>query len=339
VIRVRLGVAGLGRTRFAYSPLTEIAESLYLLSSRRVLPPYEPWLTEVRHRLGRVDIDLLASVVPQRTLVAAFFFVGPASPATSIDQQLQALAQTPIEILRRDLEAVWRGAAMPSVLLDVISDDSCGATRLADAVGEYWRAAIEPHWTAMRAVLDDDVAYRARQLTKQGVEGLLSEMHPELTVHDDLLRIDKKRHPDHYEDHDLAGTGMVLVPSIFVWPNVVFAAGDHRIPSLTYPARGIGNVWGTGAVTAHDDVLGALLGRSRAAILKALVRPHSTTELALRLGTSPPAVSQHLSVLRRSGLVVSWRSGRKVLYRRTPLAASVVAASGSADVDEASAWA
>jgi len=54
----------------------------------------------------------------------------------------------------------------------------------------------------------------------------------------------------------------------------------------------------------------------------------STTDLAGQLGQSSAAVSEHLAVLRRSGLVTSWRSGRRVLYQRTPLATSIVAASG-----------
>jgi DNA-binding transcriptional ArsR family regulator len=56
----------------------------------------------------------------------------------------------------------------------------------------------------------------------------------------------------------------------------------------------------------------------------------STTELSLKLGQSPSSVSQHLSVLRRSGLVTSWRSGRRVLYRRTDLATSIVEANSVA---------
>jgi hypothetical protein len=36
-------------------------------------------------------------------------------------------------------------------------------------------------------------------------------------------------------------------------------------------------------------------------------------------------------VLRRSGLVTSWRAGRRVLYQRTALATSVVAASAGQD--------
>jgi DNA-binding transcriptional ArsR family regulator len=41
----------------------------------------------------------------------------------------------------------------------------------------------------------------------------------------------------------------------------------------------------------------------------------STSDLAGRFGMSPPAVSRHLSVLQRAGLVLSQREGRRVLYR------------------------
>ena len=41
----------------------------------------------------------------------------------------------------------------------------------------------------------------------------------------------------------------------------------------------------------------------------------STTDLAGRFSLSPPAVSRHLAVLQRAGLVVSERQGQSVLYR------------------------
>src|SRR4030095_11364159 len=43
-------------------------------------------------------------------------------------------------------------------------------------------------------------------------------------------------------------------------------------------------------------------------------------------GRSPPAVSQHPAVLRRSGLACSWPSGRRVLDHRTTLGDGIVAA-------------
>jgi DNA-binding transcriptional ArsR family regulator len=176
----------------------------------------------------------------------------------------------------------------------------------------------------MRSVLEEDVAYRAGELTRNGVAAMLADMHPELSIHDDVLQIAKRRVDLHQDEH-LVGQGIVLVPSVFVWPNVVFAVDPARPPSLTYPARGVGNLWGRQEPDLADaDPLPALLGKSRAEILTALHLPCCTTELAAKLSQSPSAVSQHLSVLRRNGLVRSWRVGRRVLYLRTDLATSIV---------------
>lgn len=41
----------------------------------------------------------------------------------------------------------------------------------------------------------------------------------------------------------------------------------------------------------------------------------STSELAQRFGISPPAVSRHLALLLRAGLVSAERQGQRVLYR------------------------
>ena len=41
----------------------------------------------------------------------------------------------------------------------------------------------------------------------------------------------------------------------------------------------------------------------------------STADLAQRFGMSAPAVSRHLSVLLRAGLVAAERQGQRVLYR------------------------
>jgi DNA-binding transcriptional ArsR family regulator len=71
-------------------------------------------------------------------------------------------------------------------------------------------------------------------------------------------------------------------------------------------------------------VLDELVGETRAAILRALDIPMTTTEMASRLGVTPGAVSQQLSVLRRAGVVDAHRSGRGVYSELTPLGQSLV---------------
>ena len=325
-----MSVSDLGRTRFAFSPLTEAAESLYMLASGAVHPLYRGWFESVRPRLDLVDLPLLTAVIPARPLIADFLLAGAVDPTTTIEQQLRLVAELPADYLAAEIEAVWEDERMPPRARELIVS-AAGPRRLADALRRYWSVAIEPHWRAMRAVLDDDVAHRANKLTKGGVGAMLADLAPEVSLRGEVLRIDKKRQVDGDQEEDLSGIGLLLVPSVFVWPNVVFAVSPSGPATLTYPARGVASLWGhDDVVAAAENELGALLGRSRAEIIVALAVPHSTTELALALGQSPSSVSQHLSVLRRCGLVKSWRSGRSVLYRRTDLATSIVDASAPA---------
>ena len=121
-----------------------------------------------------------------------------------------------------------------------------------------------------------------------------------------------------------AGAGLVLVPSVFVWPSVLsVAAGD--VAQLAYPARGLATLWEPPAAT--PDALAAVLGRGRARLLTELVAPVSTTELARRTGMSPAGVSQHLTALRAAGLVVTHRQGRMLLSARTTVAEALLHAS------------
>jgi DNA-binding transcriptional ArsR family regulator len=332
VIHLRMGMADLERIRFAYSPLAETAESLRMLASGRVTPLHRGWYDLTRPNLGTIDLDLLGAVVPDRPFRADALYAGAGAtdPNTTMDTQLKLLAEMAPDELEQDLRAVWGGQPLPRAAARLVAEGGTGVRRLADALWDYWTVAVEPHWRSIRSVLDDDLTYRAARLTHGGIEALLSDLHPEISVSGRSLLIDKPRHSC---DHHLGGRGLVLIPAVFLWPNVIVGADTAYPPQLTYAARGIGTLWGGDSREAgDDDALAALLGRSRAAILSCLALPRSTSELAADLGQSAPSVSQHLAVLRRSGLVTSRRSGRRVLYRRTALATSLVVASGS-DLD------
>ena len=122
---------------------------------------------------------------------------------------------------------------------------------------------------------------------------------------------------------DLAGRGLLFVPSAFTWPRPAVSVEPPWQPFLVYPARGIAALWEPGRA-APPAALAALLGARRATILRALHAPRSTTELARALELSPGSVSQHLSVLRDAGLVHGHRVGRAVLYVRSPTGEGIV---------------
>jgi DNA-binding transcriptional ArsR family regulator len=326
VIRLRLGPGDLERLRFAYSPLAEVAESLYVLHSGQIPLLHRGWFDHIRTRLRRVDMPVLRAIVPApRPHVASFLLSGAREPSTSIDAQLAAVADCSTERLRADLEVVWRGE-LPEDTKRVLEHG--GGPRIAEALRQYWQVAIKPFWPQIRAVLDADVAYRATRLARGGIEALLTDLHPELELAEHAIEVHSSAKGS---EHELRGAGLMLVPCVFAWPHVMIDVDAGNPPSITYGPRGIGELWPQ--IPPPDrtyDALADLLGRTRAAILRAATLPKSTCDLAAELGQSMPAVSAHLVVLRRAGLVSSWRARRRVLYQLTPLARSVLAASSAA---------
>jgi DNA-binding transcriptional ArsR family regulator len=95
-----------------------------------------------------------------------------------------------------------------------------------------------------------------------------------------------------------------------VWPRV----DPPWDPAMTYQPPGIGDLW---LEESNGTALPELMGRRRAALLRSLERPASTSTLAQQTGWTPGGINSHLAVLRRTGLVVRRRDGREVVYSRT----------------------
>jgi DNA-binding transcriptional ArsR family regulator len=115
----------------------------------------------------------------------------------------------------------------------------------------------------------------------------------------------------------LAGRGLVLMPSAYVWPSVVAIIDTPWQPTIAYPARGIAALWEQPPAPPHALV--RLIGRTRALLLASLDHPTSTSTLAEILGHSVSGTSGHLIALRDAGLVSGTRHGHEIRYARTPL--------------------
>jgi len=72
-------------------------------------------------------------------------------------------------------------------------------------------------------------------------------------------------------------------------------------------------------MASHGLILNALSDATRRSIIERLrTAPDSVEEIARGLPISRPAVSQHLAVLKQSGLVSERRAGRRRIYRLEP---------------------
>lgn len=322
VIRLRLSAADLRKTTFAYSPIAELTASLWMLAAGTVPPVHRAWYAEVRPRLRHLDWPVLHAVAPHRHELPIFLFPPTSSVQTSIDSQLRAVAEVPGDLVRSELEHTWNGDPMPDAAQSVIADGRAGARRIAEALWEYWAVAVEPYWARIRAVFDDDLGYRSAALVDAGMSVVLAGLDPELRIEGDTLLIDK---PDEYTTN-LDGAGLRLIPSVFIDSGLAYAGDAPEAPSIAYPSRRLIGVWEPESECDEVSALAALIGKSRATILLRLRLPRPTSALARELRLSQAAVNQHLTVLHRSGLLSSRRSGRLVLYQRTALADELIAA-------------
>jgi hypothetical protein len=315
---LRLRSEDLLQCRFAISPLNETADALRSLSMRAAEAYHLPWKRQARQLVPGLGIGPLQAILTLRGDQPDFLTPAPDSPFTEFEAELDRVRATPPARVAAELAQCLGGQR--EVLRDhpVLAGDPAEARDLlADMLGRAWAALIEPWWPRLRDLLDADITYRARRLADSGVAATLGELHPKVTWDGRVVRFDSSDS----REWDVSGSELVLVPSAFIWPAV--AVSEDR-PALVYPARGVFDLWPPGSRPGGD--LARLIGQTRAALLTALAEPGSTTGLAARTGIPVSSVSEHLAVLRATGLVATVRTGRFLVHQRTALG---VALSGS----------
>ena len=311
MIAYRFGREDLLRTRFAISPLFELAASVPVLRDPGAHSVHLPWVREARTRLAGFDYSLFDAIHPGGAYAPDFVAPPPRTPLPDVEEELARVRATPPERVRQELALAFEGREPPAVARPLLEDPAAALPALVDLMAEYWERAIAPWWDAIRAVLEADIRQRSRHLAGGGALELFAGLHADVRWHDGALLVERP----HEAVVELAGRGLQLVPAAFGWPRVGAMFDPPWQPALIYPPRGVGDLWAP--VTEDTQALGELLGRRRAGILVALAAEATTTELSSRLAASPAGVSEHLGVLRRAGLVRARREGRTVLYSRT----------------------
>jgi hypothetical protein len=330
VIELQMAADDFTRLRFGYSPLAEAVSSLNALHSGQVHPLHRRWADDTRQRLRVLDTALLHAIAPPGRNV----IVPPVdlTAAASVRHQLRLVADWAPGLLRAELETVWCGRPMPAAAREVICDGPAGARRVAAALAVYWDTALAPHWDRMRAALEADIAYRARHAALSGISAMLNDLHPRLRLDQSAIRVTAGC-PAFSQTLQPGGKGILLMPTVFEWAGLSVDPGTLGMPSISYTTRGLSAAWEHTASTVTGDPVSALMGKGRTAILRGTGLPRTTTDLARDLHLSGATVSVHLATLKRCGMLTSWRSGQRVFYQRTPLAASILAAASTSPAD------
>lgn len=311
------------RVRFAISPVWETMAALRVLLEPQRRRYHLPWLEAVRPDLEQLDLWPLLVLSPQTGWTPDFLSPAPAGPGTNIADQLRQVRETAPEQVAREVKRSLTqrsGDAAPEAAWRLLDDPTATRAMLADLLERCWQLLIAPHWPRLRDLLQADMLYRTQMLGDYGLERVLGELHPRARWTGNTLTIEVPS----TERHQLAGTGLLLMPSVFAWPGLTAIIDPPAQPAFVYPARGIAELWQP-APTLHSEALGRLLGRTRAALLESLAEPASTHVLARRHELAPSTVSEHMAALHDARLITRRRHRHTVLYQQTSLGTELAA--------------
>ncbi|GHE40039.1 transcriptional regulator [Streptosporangium violaceochromogenes] len=306
----RVGADVLARSRFAVSPLAQTVVSLLVLHRERPVPGREPWLrAHLPAYRGRVTANPVERTLVRAALrpgwLADFMTVPPMESDRTFHDELARIRAAPAELLFDDL-ATALGGPVPAELL---VPDLPG--RAADLLEWVWAHTVEPEWGRLRRVFEADIVARTGKLGAGGWAEALNGLRPGLRwLGDGRLRINGYGYPP----LDVADDARLLF--IPVTGGSWVGWDPPRRYAVVYPCTGL-LAEPEGSVL--PEALHRLLGPVRAGILIRLAEPKSTTQLVALTGHGLGSVGGHLKVLLEARLVRRRRSGRSMLYYRTPL--------------------
>ena len=328
MLTITLSAEDLGNVRFASAP-APVLETVLLLFELRHRPhrPGSDWRGLVRASFPAQARPLL-NLVADRSR-ALFLDVLTPDP----DEVFRRLRTTPQPVHHRNVDRISRlnQVPLPTWLRRYGAGDAEVIRVLDRALRSFHAACLAPQWRSVSQQFHSDVAHRAAVFHQRGTIGMLRALSPDLLVSqapeagEVVLRSpypwDRAERP--------AGRGLVLVPSAF-WTGHPLITWDPLDPAqyvLIYPAHGAPPAV---TVATSQDPLAALLGATRATVLRTLAEPRTTTGIARYANISPSSASEHAATLRDAGLLTSHRRGQATEHRLTQLGHALLRTSGAA---------
>lgn len=238
----RFGPVDLLRCRFSISPRWETQEAVRVLLYRNRQAYHLPWLRGIREAADGLDLRPLWLLMPKKGHNPDFLSPPPSGPSVTFEEELARVRAADPGAAREDLRrslVCTPGAVESDIGQRLLADPERSVRELADLLERAWTCLVAPHWPRLRALLEADVLFHSRRLAAGGLEALFDGLHPDLRWSGDTLVIDRRTH----HDRSLDGQGLLLMPSAFVWPEVVGGYDPPWQPTVVYPARGIGALW------------------------------------------------------------------------------------------------
>jgi DNA-binding transcriptional ArsR family regulator len=297
------------------APLMELGLALMTLT-RPADPVFLRWRRRAQQSLppqARPMLDLLSPTGKSP------LFLDP--PTAGFAEGMDAVRSTPRAYVRSELLRVRAPERPRARWARGLADGDRESWQLLDrSMTAAYESLLAGAWPRVRAGFHAEAAWRARSLARHGLLATLTGLSP--SARWDGMTLEFPRAYD--REVRLTGQGLVLLPSL-LWTAYPLIAPQPEGPAvLVYPA--VTPLPLQEAATAPDP-LDALLGTTRAAMLRLLTTHHTTTGLAKALDISPPAASMQAKTLRDARLITTQRDGRSVSHYCTALGLDMISAS------------
>ncbi|WP_194915665.1 helix-turn-helix domain-containing protein [Catenulispora rubra] len=310
------GTGDLGRVRFVLSPLGHLIHGVHDGPCSRESPWRQRWWPRARRQVslgsGRL-VPLINRAHPDAPAFLPLAIAGDGDGAANptFEQELDRLRATPPHLLGYRLAASSgpgprRTDDSDRLIRGLRNQEDASLRAVVDGLLALYRATLMPDWPTISERLQRDVSMRRRQIQQHGTLPMLTNLHSDITWRPRT----EPRAP---------GSGLILAPCLFGQQRAHCGPGADGTQVLVYPTAELEE-----SSVAPDDHLAALLGAGRAAVLRSLASPASTSGLARRLGISAPMASTHATLLRNAGLVSTARDGKSVRHELTAVGRQLV---------------
>jgi hypothetical protein len=247
-VTLELKAADLAASHFAVSPLFETIEALRTLREPGRHALHLPWVRWAENELARSRLDLPRVwpllIEPYRQ--PEFLMPAPHSRLPDLGEELEALVATRPSDVRTSLARTFP-ADPPEAARALAAHPRRELRRLAEEIELSFSRLLEPHWQRIRSLLDADIVHRARTLTDGGAAAMLEQLHTGIRWRGDSIVLADaagvEGDPATVEVHP---GGLVLEPSVFIWPDLYVKRRTATRTTIRYPARGVGALWDPG---------------------------------------------------------------------------------------------
>jgi DNA-binding transcriptional ArsR family regulator len=326
-MRIQVGPADIAACRYAVSPLIEAMSALRMLAGLEAAGPLGPVLARLRPQYETLRRDpavgTLVALFRHRGYNADFIQPPPARVGLTFAEELAAVRATPLRRARSEIARNLAGHRTPPAYARRILDAPDVVDRLADGIEAVWAALVEPQWPRLRAILDRDVVQRAGRLAAYGWAAALTDLDPRLRWHSAGPTGTIEVRVRDRASYRLGGRGLLFMPTVF--GSFITYVEPPWPYAIVYPARGTADLLAPADPARPRDALDRLIGTSRAAVLRALAVPATTSQLVAQLGLALGTVGDHLAALHAAGLVTRTRVGHAVRYERNAIGDALAA--------------